>query len=173
MFSDDDSIPERWAFGYWLERYAQASSQRFHKDVMVAHKLKSYMEAAGYVDVHEIVRAIHIDDWGPKPRTKKAGTLWRQNLELALQGWSHKTLGPEGLGMGRDEIEALLACVRADLSNPNIHAYQVSVSRQAVTSNADFELRRKFTVYMDGDQRMLRRRHCGRGAIRARKMTNR
>jgi hypothetical protein len=127
VFSDDNSIPEGWAFGQWLERYCQASSQclRPQKQVMVADKLKQWMEEAGYVDVHEFFKPIPIGDWpSDGRRTRKAGVLWRENLEKALQGWSYKTLGQNGWGMEREEIEVLLAGARADLRNPNIHAYQ-------------------------------------------------
>ena len=37
---------------------------------------------------------------------------------------SFKTLGPDGWGMSRNELEVVLAGARADLQNSEIHGYQ-------------------------------------------------
>jgi hypothetical protein len=126
VFSDDISIPQNWGFGEWLSKFDHASSQhvRPSRSVMFAHQIKDMMKLAGYVDVHEFVKKIPIGGWAPTSRGRTLGKLWRQNLEEALEGWSLKPLGPDGLQMSRDEIQVLLASARRSLHDPAVHGYQ-------------------------------------------------
>ena len=89
VFCDDDTIPDHWAFGDWLRKFRVSSSQRVQppRPVMVADKLKHWMEAAGYVDVHEFVKTIPINPWPEKAKLRVMGEMWMKNLENALQGW--------------------------------------------------------------------------------------
>lgn len=90
VFSDDDSIPQDWAFGQWLSRFQHGFSQQVRpsRSVMIADKLKHFLERAGYVDVHESVKPVPVGGWPARTNMRKLGKLWRQNLEEALQGWS-------------------------------------------------------------------------------------
>jgi hypothetical protein len=126
VFSDDNSIPQDWIFGEWINRFHHASSQRVQprRSVMIADKIKDLMERAGYVDVHEFTKIIPIGGWAARSKGRILGRLWRQNLEEALEGWSLKPLGPDGLQMSRDEIQVLLAGARGALRDPAIHANQ-------------------------------------------------
>lgn len=126
VFSDDDSIPPDWTFGQWLSKFQEGSSQHVQppRSVLIADQLKNFMERAGYVDIHESVKNVPISGWHTNSKIRLLGNLWKKNLEDALQGWSYRLLGPDGLGMTRDEIEVLLASARGDLQNSDIHGYQ-------------------------------------------------
>lgn len=82
VFSDDNSIPERWAFGRWLELYRHSSSQMVQpaRPVMIADKLKQWLERVGYVDIHEFVKKIPISPWSENLRLQNMGKMWKQNL---------------------------------------------------------------------------------------------
>lgn len=126
VYSLDNSIPQNWIFGEWLRSFDHASSQHVQpgRSVMIADKLKHMMESAGYVDVHEFVKEIPVGGWASNSHGRACGKLWRQNLEEALEGWSLKTLGPDGLHMSREEIQIFLAGARRSLHDPSVHGLQ-------------------------------------------------
>jgi SAM-dependent methyltransferase len=86
------------------------------------HSYRQWMEEAGFVNVQEVVKVLPLNTWPKDPRLKDLG-LWQwSNLQSGLNGFS-LALFTKGLGWSRSEVDDLLADVRQDIADRNIHAY--------------------------------------------------
>jgi hypothetical protein len=123
---DDDTIPEGWTMKTWEENlhYAATRSVRPPRPIRIAPDVKTWMEQAGYVDIHEHVTKIPLGPWPRDKRLKTIGTWWLSNWLAGIQGFTYKLFSSEGLGWSRDEIEVHLADVRKAALMKSVHAYQ-------------------------------------------------
>ncbi|KIW24888.1 hypothetical protein, variant 3 [Cladophialophora immunda] len=124
--SDDNTIPEGWAMRAWEEHldYAATKALKPARPVRVAADIKTWMEEAGYVDIHEHISKIPLGPWPRDPRLKNIGGWWLANWLAGLQGFTYKLFGADGLRWSRDEIEVHLADVRKAALTKSVHSYQ-------------------------------------------------
>lgn len=124
-FSDDGSIPPKWAFSEWAKNMERASASYLSppRPVRIANKIKQWMADAGYVDIHEHVNKVPVCSWPKDKDLKRIGHMWAENVLVGLPAWSYKLFGSEGLGWSRDEIEVNLASVRNSIAMRSVHAY--------------------------------------------------
>lgn len=124
--SDDDTIPERWPMKVWDDNLHRAAARALDppRPVRVASHIKSWMEQAGFVDIHEHVSKIPMGSWPKDPHLKNIGGWWMNNWLTGLPGFTYKLFGVEGLQWTREEIEVMLADVRKAAKRKDIHAYQ-------------------------------------------------
>lgn len=117
----DDSLhgTALWSF----ELQMTEGARMLGKDVTHAPMYKSYMEAAGFVDVVEEQFQWPINTW-PKGRYHKTvGTLFNQDMVEGLSGIAMAVL-TRAYKMTPEEVEALLVEVKKDLNDKAIHAYE-------------------------------------------------
>lgn len=123
--ADDNTIPEEWPLKVWEENmdYAATRCLRPARPIRVAPHIRTWMEEAGYVDIHEHITKIPLGAWPKDKRLKNIGGWWLANWLAGLQGFTYKLFSGDGLRWSRDEIEVHLADVRKAALMKNVHSY--------------------------------------------------
>ncbi|KAF3932554.1 hypothetical protein ABW20_dc0104155 [Dactylellina cionopaga] len=118
---DDESLPHDAPLAQWSQLFISAASVAVGS-VVEAPKYKDYIKAAGFVDVCEDIFKLPNSPWPKDKMLKEVGGYHMAAFLEGLEGLSlmlftavHK--------MEAEEIQVLLAKVRADLKNKSIHTY--------------------------------------------------
>ncbi|KAJ9607106.1 hypothetical protein H2200_008178 [Cladophialophora chaetospira] len=124
--SDDNTIPEEWPMKVWEENLNHAATECVEppRPVRIAPNIKTWMEEAGYVDIHEHITKIPLGPWPRDRRLKDIGGWWLTNWLDGLQGFTYKLFSTDGLMWSQEEIEVHLADVRRAAWLRSVHAYQ-------------------------------------------------
>jgi hypothetical protein len=93
------------------------------KDITQAPRYKSYMEAAGFVDVVEEHFQWPTNTWPQGKYHKTVGMLFNQDMQEGLSGIVMGVC-TRVFKMSPADVEALLVDVKRDLNDRSIHAYQ-------------------------------------------------
>jgi hypothetical protein len=93
------------------------------KDITQAPRYKSYMEAAGFVDVVEDHFQWPTNTWPKAKHHKTLGMLFNQDMQEGLSGIV-MGICTRVYKMSPAEVEALVVDVKKDLNDRSIHAYQ-------------------------------------------------
>jgi hypothetical protein len=122
IFADDGSLDkETNPFHKYMLNLDEAAMAA-GKPLRIANKLKTWYKQAGFVDVHEEVFKIPINDWPKDARWKFTGRFWRDSLIAGLQGFC-LALFTRVLGWSKDEVEVYLVPVRQAIQDRRVHAY--------------------------------------------------
>lgn len=105
----------------WVSLMLEAAT-KLGRDWEKVHKYKSWMEDAGFVDVKETKLAWPTNTWPRSKHHKTLGVWTNVDLKDGLEGFSMAAL-TRGLGWREEEVRVLLAGVRRDLDDRNVHAY--------------------------------------------------
>ncbi len=128
LYCDDNTLQNAkdYAFGEWVNYAHEASEQSLDppRPLRIAHKIKGWMEEAGFVDVHEKIDMVPVNGWSKDPHLKNVGKWHMANWLNGLGGFSYGLFGPMGFGWSPTEIEVFLINVRKSLQNRKVHAYQ-------------------------------------------------
>jgi hypothetical protein len=121
--SDDGTLDPNSPLGRWT-RDVNIASEIIGKPLSVAHKLKTWFEEVGFVDVHQQEYKLPINGWPADAFWSRIGKKSEQNLLQGLDGFS---LGLLHTAFERtpEEIRVSLVEIRKDIQNKNIHAYQL------------------------------------------------
>ncbi|KAJ9659644.1 hypothetical protein H2201_007235 [Coniosporium apollinis] len=119
--SDDGSLSPDTALWKW-SNYLLEAGKKLGRPVNAAEQYKKWMEAAGFVDIHEEVHKWPQNPWAKHPRQKEIG-LW--TMTDMLEGLHGLSMGPftRASIMIPEEVEVFLAEVRKDVKNPKIRSY--------------------------------------------------
>ncbi len=82
---------------------------------------KRWMEEVGFEDVVEENFYWPCGTWAKGRYFKQIGAMTRQNLLNGVEGMSLKVIG--SLGWTPEKIRELVAEVKKDMQDPNIHSY--------------------------------------------------
>jgi hypothetical protein len=93
------------------------------KDITQAPRYKSYMEAAGFIDVVEDHFQWPTNTWPKAKHHKTLGMLFNQDMQEGLSGIV-MGICTRVYKMSPAEVEALVVDVKKDLNDRSIHAYQ-------------------------------------------------
>ncbi|KAH8899920.1 S-adenosyl-L-methionine-dependent methyltransferase [Thozetella sp. PMI_491] len=96
--------------------------QRMGLDAMAAVRYKQWMAEAGLVNVQERKFAVPLNPWALGEDEKRLGALQMTNVLDGLEGITTSVFA-RGLGWEAGRIQTLLAEVRRDIRDRNIHAY--------------------------------------------------
>jgi hypothetical protein len=116
-----DDMPANYPLKEWSE-LSDKAAHNLGRPLRIADKLKRWYKEAGFVDVHEEVFAIPVNQWPKSDREKMLGKYCSWNLMLGLQGWSLEYF-VEGLGYTPAEVEVYLAHVRNSVVDESVHAF--------------------------------------------------
>ena len=123
--SDDNTIPPGSALAYWSEVICEASAA-YNRPVPYHNELKPWLEEAGFVDVKEVIFKSPTNPW-PKSKHLKEVSQFQLLAHLnGLEGISMRLM-THALHWKPDEVSVLLAKIRPELRNRNIHSYQTIV----------------------------------------------
>jgi hypothetical protein len=116
-----DSSGEGTQLMRWVSLMIEVAT-KLGRDWAKVTKYKSWMEEAGFVDVKETYFAWPTNIWPRGQHYKTLGVWAGADLKDGLEGFSMVAL-TRALGWTSEEVKALLADVRRDLDDRNIHAY--------------------------------------------------
>jgi hypothetical protein len=120
-YCDDGTMPDNHPFCEWSKTQDEAA-MKLGKPLRVANKLKKWMRDAGFVDVHEEIFKMPINQWPRDPQYKMLGRFWGQMFLEGLQAFS-LALFTRAFGWTKEEIEVYLVRVRHAIVDRNVHAY--------------------------------------------------
>jgi hypothetical protein len=127
VLSDDNSIPEDSMLNSWGENVI-GSAARSGRPVETVDTMRSAIENAGFVDIHEKVYKWPIGMWPKDPVLKEAGRLNHHMWKTGLEGWAMWLLtkfgNPEP--WTKEQVHVYVAKARADIVNPQHHIYHYS-----------------------------------------------
>lgn len=98
------------------------ASVALKRPIDIGPNLRAMMCAAGFINVVKKVYKWPINWWPEDPREKELGRWTYLNLEAGLEGLSLRFF-MAGLEWTADELTVLLARVKSELKDTNIHAY--------------------------------------------------
>nr|POF12820.1 secondary metabolism regulator lae1 [Quercus suber] len=125
LFTDDDSIPKDSALAQW-GRCLQEAFAKIGKDVPEVEWYAETFKKQGLQNVQWTTLKRPTNDWPKDPRMKEIGQYCCLNFLEGLEGF---TIAPftRILGWSMEEVNVLLARVRAEVMKRNIHAYHKGV----------------------------------------------
>lgn len=123
--SDDNSIPEDSEIAQWGETFI-GCAERANCSLTVQETMRSSIEKAGFIDVHEVVYKIPIGPWARDKVLKEIGQLNYLHWSTGLEGYSMWLLTKFGLPTpwSSEQVRVYLAQVRRELKNPHYHRYE-------------------------------------------------
>ncbi|KAI9814860.1 MAG: hypothetical protein M1832_005662 [Thelocarpon impressellum] len=119
-FDDDDSQKDT-AFLRWNRGTLEGMS-KVDMDPRPGPKLEQWLKDAGFVDVYAKKHKLPLGPWPEDERLKKIGAWYLLNIFEGLEGIS-MAIFTRCLGWSVQEVQILLAKVRADLRSPSMHVY--------------------------------------------------
>lgn len=135
--SDDNTLPSDSAYRQITEVFFEIGDIIGASGHAAKH-FKAKMEAAGFIDVHEVQLKIPSGPW-PKDKTMKAiGALERHHLDGGAEAILIRGM-TGALGRSKEEAQALFARLTNELKDPRIHGYihfYVVVGRKPPRSDA-------------------------------------
>lgn len=122
---DDGSILPDSILFTWGPRFF-AAGEKLGKSLDITKTMRTSIEAAGFVDVHEETKKWPIGPWPRDKLLKDAGMVNLQHWFSGMEGYSMYLLTKYGdpVPWSRDEVLVYVAQMRKELKNPRIHAYQ-------------------------------------------------
>ncbi|KAJ4246828.1 hypothetical protein NW762_013380 [Fusarium torreyae] len=119
--SDDNTMNKAEYALFWMNAIVEGSV-KFGKPLNNAPGWKQEMKEAGFVDVEEKVLKIPIGSWPKDPTLKEIGQV--QSIQEAKLIASYTPgIFSRYLHWKEAEIQVLMAQVKKDLSNPDVHLY--------------------------------------------------
>ncbi|OQE90316.1 hypothetical protein PENNAL_c0012G10148 [Penicillium nalgiovense] len=125
VYSDDGTLKKEHQLYGWGDMFIRCS-ERAGRSLRTHETMRSAIEEAGFVDVHEEKYKIPIGPWARDNALKEAGHLQYGHWNAALEGWAMWLLTHFGepVPWSKEEVHVFLAKVRMELSNPHIHDYE-------------------------------------------------
>ncbi|KAI9739331.1 MAG: hypothetical protein M1834_007544 [Cirrosporium novae-zelandiae] len=120
-YSDDGSLKEGTPYMEFLHSMVQASEQA-GIPLRVAHKLKGWMEDAGFQDVVEKVYICPYSPWPQDKTLKEVGRYQSIQLQGAVESYS-LALFTRVLGWSEEKAKANQNLVMKQIRSKDIHAY--------------------------------------------------
>ncbi|KAG4033730.1 hypothetical protein MFRU_004g02330 [Monilinia fructicola] len=120
-YCDDESMPDSWPFLEWTG-YVEKAATKAGRSMNVASNLKSWYEAAGFVDVQEKIYKLPINPWSEDENAQKLGEMSEENWLACLSSFS-MALFSRILDWKQEQIEVYLVNVRKSIPNRSVHAY--------------------------------------------------
>lgn len=123
--SDDNSIPEDTEIAKWGKTFIECA-ERADRSLTVQKTMRSSIEKAGFIDVHEVLYKVPIGPWPKDQVLKEIGQLQYLHWVTGMEGYSMWLLTKFGLPEPwlPDEVRVYLAKVRTELKNPHFHRYE-------------------------------------------------
>ncbi|KAH7166430.1 S-adenosyl-L-methionine-dependent methyltransferase [Dactylonectria macrodidyma] len=120
FFCDDDTLDKTSKTWQWLSEFRKLSEPLGFD---IAPKLPDILKAEGFENVEITQRHVPLGTWPKDAKLKEIGRVFRvQFLEMAIEAYSLALFTRFG-GWTSEEVQVLLALVRAELKTNKIHLY--------------------------------------------------
>jgi hypothetical protein len=122
--SDDGTLKKEHQLWGWGDMFIRCA-ERAGRSLNTQETMRSAIEKAGFVDVHEEKHKIPLGPWPKDKLLKEVGHLQYAHWNAALEGWAMWLLTHFGepVPWMKEEVQVYLAKVRVELKDPHIHAY--------------------------------------------------
>ncbi|KAJ5706354.1 hypothetical protein N7536_002043 [Penicillium majusculum] len=102
------------------------AGQEWNHPLDTLDTMRTAMEKAGFVDIHEKSYRWPVGPWARDPILKEVGRLHYHQWTAGMEGWGMYLLTKFGVPMPweKEEVLVLLAKVRKELQDPHIHMWQ-------------------------------------------------
>lgn len=127
VLCDDDSLSEDNILQTFGPNVLDAAERSGHPG-RTLHTMRSAMEKAGFVDIHEKVYKWPIGPWPRDPRLKEAGRINFHQWMTGMEGWCMFLLTKFGSPSpwSKEEVQVYVAQLRAQVRDARIHGYHVA-----------------------------------------------
>ncbi|SLM33355.1 S-adenosyl-L-methionine-dependent methyltransferase-like [Lasallia pustulata] len=122
MTSDDDSLHPDNISSVWSTLICEAS-ENYGRPIPRATEYKYWLEEAGFAEIRETIYKRPTNTWPKNKQLKEVGKFQLVNYTEGLEGLS-VGLFTRGLQWQPAEVQVLVAKVKTELKNKNIHSYQ-------------------------------------------------
>lgn len=124
-YCDDESMTETWPFLEWIG-FVEKAAIKAGRSMNIAKNLKSWYEAAGFVDVQEKVFKLPVNPWTKDKHLHNLGEMSEENWLACLSSFS-MALFSRILNWKQEQIEVSFPtrCVSTFYWLPNRNAQQV------------------------------------------------
>ncbi|GJD05309.1 TAM domain methyltransferase [Colletotrichum higginsianum] len=120
FFCDDDTLGEDTATWQWLSEFRRLSAPLGFD---IAPALPDMLRAEGFEQVDMVQRVVPMGTWPRDKELREIGRWFRvQFLEMALEAYTLALFTRAG-NWSNEEVQVLLALVRAELKSDKIHLY--------------------------------------------------
>ncbi|KAK6065970.1 methyltransferase domain-containing protein [Seiridium cupressi] len=120
-FQSQDGSLEGTALQRWNKLIIEGV-KNLGRNVLSCMKYKKWMLETGFVNVEERKFVVPANPWAKGRKNKELGALQMVNNLNGVYGLTMSVL-TKGMGWATEEVEVLLADVRKDMSDKDIHAY--------------------------------------------------
>ncbi|KAF7870316.1 hypothetical protein EAF04_004062 [Stromatinia cepivora] len=120
-YCDDESMTGSWPFFEWIG-YVDKAATKAGRSMNIASSLKTWYEAAGFVDVQEKIYKLPVNPWSEDKHLQKLGQMSEENWLACLSSFS-MALFSRILAWKQEQIEVYLVNVRKSIPNRSVHAY--------------------------------------------------
>ncbi|CAI7564089.1 unnamed protein product [Penicillium pancosmium] len=122
--SDDMTLKEEHQLSKWGNIFINCA-ERAGRSLNIHETMRSSIEKAGFVEVHEKKSRIPLGAWPRDKVLKETGRLQYAHWNAALEGWAMWLLTHFGEPepWTKEEVQVFLAKVRQELKDPHIHGY--------------------------------------------------
>jgi hypothetical protein len=121
-FSDDNTVKPDAASKQWWACLEEAF-ETLGKPVPKIAEYSKFLEEAGFVNVHSVMKKRPTNDWPKDPRMKEIGRYSCLNFLEGIEGFSMKPF-TRALGWSPEEVTILLAKVRKETVTRKVHGWQ-------------------------------------------------
>ncbi|KAI8411490.1 hypothetical protein FOFC_08084 [Fusarium oxysporum] len=150
MESDDGTLTKEHALSKWCNLLREASD-KLGRPCIPTKELRNIMDKVGFTNIVETRFKWPSNCWPKDKKYKELGAWNNENTRLVLESVTFAPL-TRGLDWTIEEVNVLLAGVRKELNDPNIHAYWPMYASRPLTSflHANVSLVAQF---MEGNQK--------------------
>ncbi len=123
--SDDGTLKEDSNLVDWSQKITEASAI-YNRPIPLHTEYMAMFEKAGFVDVRQVILKSPTNPW---PKDKNLKHVGKFQLLAHLEGLEGVSMGlmTRGLEWKPDEVKVLIAKMRGELKDRNIHSYQPNV----------------------------------------------
>ena len=123
--SDDDTLKADSNLAYWSEQVTLASAS-YNRPIPLHTEYMAMFELAGFVDVRQVILKSPTNPW---PKDKYLKEVGKFQMLAHLEGLEGISIGlmTRGLKWKPEEVKILIAKLRGELQDRNIHSYQPNV----------------------------------------------
>jgi len=122
MESDDGTVTNDMALGQWGKLFAEGG-RKFGRSFEVHQEgiVPKALEAAGFVDLKEVVVKVPIGSWPQDPKLKELGQFTKASFLQDPEGYI--LFFANAMGWRKEEIDVYNAHLRKELRDPKVHGF--------------------------------------------------
>ena len=119
---DDHTLPQDSPVTQWYNYLADAT-QRVSRPIAYQHNTRQMLQAAGFIDIQEIVIRAPYNSWPNDPHQKEIGRWYSLGISEGLEAMSVAPFTRVNRWNWNEHVKPLIEAVRAQICNKKIHAY--------------------------------------------------